>query len=123
MAAASSPSSSSTPSSSSSVSASSSKRAESRASNLRRLQAWSGLASFDTDDETVATWYEDNRAVVQGKIEEMRAEGVAFDVAQLLARDQEGALKGVAQVLGMLPVEEKERVLKYLSQVLSLIHI
>jgi len=52
---------------------------------------------------------------VQEKIEALKTETVAYDIAALMRSNKEGGLKGVAQVLGMLPVEEKEKVLKYLA--------
>jgi len=97
------------------MAASSPKDLNSRTANLKHLEAWSGLQNFGTDDQAVAQWYEENRKSVQEKIEAIKTETVAYDVASLLRGNKEGGLKGVAQVLSMLPVEEKEKVLKYLS--------
>lgn len=88
----------------------------SREHKIELLRAWSGVAGFDTDDKAAATWYEENRKVVNAKVEVLKADAVAYDVAALMrGNHKEGALKGVQQVLSMLPVEEREGVLKFLS--------
>ncbi|CAI7638105.1 unnamed protein product [Penicillium glandicola] len=88
-----------------------------RAAHLRTLHAWTGLLSeeLEHDDHKVAVWYEENKKIVQSKIESLRTDGVASEVAQLLIGNKEGGLRGVQQVLSMLPVEERENVLKYLG--------
>jgi acetyl-CoA carboxylase/biotin carboxylase 1 len=88
-----------------------------REAHLRTLLSWSGLLDreFDQNDRKVATWYEENKKNIFAKIEVLKTESVALDVAQLLMSNKEGGLKGVQQVLSMLPVEERESVLKYLS--------
>ncbi|KAK3050680.1 acetyl-coenzyme-A carboxylase [Extremus antarcticus] len=98
------------------MAASQSKELVSRAANLRTLEAWSAVPNFDTDDTKVAMWYEDNRKMISDKIEALKAETVAYDVAALLRGNKTGGLKGVAQVLSMLPVDEKEEVLKWLAK-------
>lgn len=87
----------------------------SRARNLEILAAWTGTSSFATADREVATWYEENRKSVHEKIEGLKSEGVAFDVAALLRSNGKGGLKGVQQVLSMLPAEEREEALRFLS--------
>lgn len=86
-----------------------------RATNLQSLQAWTGIEAFEQDDRAVAVWYEENKKAVHIKLEALRTEGVAFDIAVLLRGSKEGGLKGIKQVLGMLPVEEREETLKFLS--------
>ena len=98
------------------MAASSPKDLVNRQSNLRTLEAWSGLPKFATDDMNVATWYEENRKMIHDKIEKMKTEAIAYDVAALLRSNKEGGLAGVAQVLSMLPVAEKEEVLRRLSK-------
>ncbi|KAJ5788255.1 Acetyl-coenzyme A carboxyltransferase N-terminal [Penicillium paradoxum] len=90
---------------------------ESRADHLRTLHAWTGMLDeeLEHDDQKVASWYEENKKLVQSKVESLRTEGVASEVAQLLIGNKEGGLRGVQQVLSMLPVEERESVLKYLA--------
>ena len=87
----------------------------SREQQLEMLQAWTSIGPFERDDRSVAMWYEENRKEVHGKIEALKAEGIAFEVASLLRNNKDGGLKGIRQVLGMLPVEERESVLKYLG--------
>lgn len=88
-----------------------------RAHHLKTLCAWSGLLDkeFEYNDRKVATWYEDNKKMIHAKVDALKTESVAYDVAQLLMSNKDGGLKGVQQVLSMLPIEEKESVLKYLS--------
>lgn len=98
------------------MAASSPKDLISRTSNMRTLEAWSGLPKFSTDDMNVAVWYEENRKMITDKIEKMKTEAVSYDVAALLRSNKEGGLAGVAQVLSMLPVAEKEEVLRRLAK-------
>jgi len=87
----------------------------SRTRNLETLAAWTGIPNFKTADREVAMWYEENRKVVHEKVEALKAEGIAFEVASLLRSNGRGGLKGVQQVLSMLPATEREEALKYLS--------
>ncbi|RFU30919.1 hypothetical protein B7463_g5389, partial [Scytalidium lignicola] len=82
---------------------------------LQTLAAWTGIPDFDTADRTVAMWYEENRKVIHDKVEAMKTEGVAFEVAQLLSGNAKGGLKGVQMVLSMLPASEREEALKFLK--------
>ncbi|CAG7971540.1 unnamed protein product [Penicillium salamii] len=88
-----------------------------RAAHLRSLHAWTGLLDeeLENNDQKVSAWYEENKKFVQTKIDALRTEGVASEVAQLLIGNKDGGLRGVQQVLSMLPVEEREEVLKYLG--------
>lgn len=90
-----------------------------RDSHISTLQAWSGLlqSEFDRNDRKVALWYEENKKSIYAKIEALKTDTIASDVAQLLIGNKEGGLKGVQQVLSMLPAEERESVLKYLGSV------
>lgn len=88
----------------------------SRGGNLHTLEAWSGLPNFAVDDRHVAVWYEEHRKTINDKIEALKTEMVAYDIASLMRSNKQGGLKGVAQVLGMLPVAEKEEVLKWLAK-------
>ena len=86
-----------------------------RTTSLQNLRAWTGLTDFDNNDRNVAMWYEQNKDIVTTKMEALKSEGVAFDIAALLRSNKEGGLKGIKQVLGMLPVGEREQTLKYLT--------
>ncbi|THZ98158.1 acetyl-CoA carboxylase acc1 [Aureobasidium pullulans] len=92
-----------------------SKELISRTKNLQTLEAWSGVPQFATEDQKVAQWYEENRQDIYSKIEGLKQDSIAYDVAAMLRANKEGGLKGIAQMLSMLPVEEKEQILKQLS--------
>lgn len=87
-----------------------------RAHALQTLAAWTAIPKFDTADREVSMWYEDNRKLIGEKVENMKTDGVAFDVATLLRGNSKGGLKGVQQVLSMLPAVEREEALRFLSQ-------
>lgn len=87
----------------------------SRTRHLETLAAWTGIPNFMNADKEVAMWYEENRKTVHEKVEALKMDGVAFEVASLLRGNSKGGLKGVQQVLSMLPVEEREEALKFLS--------
>ncbi|KAF7879899.1 uncharacterized protein EAF02_007536 [Botrytis sinoallii] len=95
-----------------------------RPENLRKLAAWTAIPAFQTDDKSVAMWYEENRKVVHEKVEQMKVEGVAAEVSALLRASgpsakgglSGGAMAGIRQVLSMLPVEEREEALKFLGR-------
>ncbi|KAF4635320.1 hypothetical protein G7Y89_g2785 [Cudoniella acicularis] len=86
----------------------------SRARHLETLAAWTAIPKFSTADHSVAMWYEENRKLVHEKVEALKSEGVAFEVASLLRGNSKGGLKGVQQVLSMLPADEREEALKFL---------
>jgi acetyl-CoA carboxylase/biotin carboxylase 1 len=86
----------------------------SRARHLETLAAWTGIPKFSHADRDVAMWYEENRKIVHEKVEALKTEGVAFDVASLLRGNSKGGLEGVQQVLSMLPADEREEALKFL---------
>ncbi|KAL8690201.1 MAG: hypothetical protein Q9218_004295 [Villophora microphyllina] len=86
-----------------------------RAHNLDTLRAWTGVEDFEHNDRAVACWYEENKKLVNTKVDTLQSEGIASDVASLMRSNKNGGLAGVKQVLSMLPVEEREEVLKQLS--------
>ena len=59
------------------MAAASTKELASRDSDLHKLERWSGISSFDTDDAAVAQWYEENRKEIGGKIDAMKTESIA----------------------------------------------
>ncbi|KAF1988887.1 acetyl-CoA carboxylase acc1 [Aulographum hederae CBS 113979] len=87
-----------------------------KSNRLEKLRAWSGVEKFDTNDKGVAVWYEENRKEINSKVDMMKKEGIAADVAGLMRKDREGALKGVKQMMEMMPVQEREELLKMLSK-------
>lgn len=90
--------------------------ASTRARSISMLKAWSNIPQFDTDDMSVATWYEENKANVQERIEKLRGEATALKVAQIISDDRENGLRGVMSLLQTLPTAEKEQVLKALNK-------
>jgi acetyl-CoA carboxylase/biotin carboxylase 1 len=86
-----------------------------RGRNLAFLAAWTGIPNFSTADREVALWYEENRKLVDEKIECLKAEEVAYDIASLLRVDRKGGLKGVQLVLSMLSAKDREEALQFLN--------
>ncbi|KAM5439527.1 acetyl-coenzyme-A carboxylase [Microsporum ferrugineum] len=88
-----------------------------RDENLTKLQSWTGIPDneFESNDRDVAIWYEENKKNVYEKIEALKTDGIAAEVAALLMGNKEGGLRGVQKVLSMLPETEKAAVLKYLG--------
>lgn len=87
----------------------------SRANNMRTLRAWSNVSDYEHDDMSVAIWCEENRTTVNAKVDALKSEGVAYDIAALLRSDKDGGLKGLKTALSMMPVEEREETLKFLQ--------
>jgi acetyl-CoA carboxylase/biotin carboxylase 1 len=87
-----------------------------RVKGLEMLKAWSNIPKFEHDDMSVAEWYEENRKNVHERVEMLKRDGIAMEVAQLMRKDREGGLKGVMTLLSTLPTGEKEEVLKMLSR-------
>ncbi|KAF4119397.1 acetyl-CoA carboxylase / biotin carboxylase 1 [Geosmithia morbida] len=90
------------------------KTSELRAQHLLLLKSWSGLEDWDKNDRRVTEWYESDRKVIGEKVEALRAEKLATDVAALVRGNMKASLKGVRDVMRVMPVEEKEALLKYL---------
>ncbi|KAH9861471.1 acetyl-coenzyme-A carboxylase [Plenodomus biglobosus] len=87
-----------------------------RARGLDMLKHLCNMPNWETDDMAAAVWYEENRQMVADKLEQLKKEGIAMEVAQLMRRDREGGLKGVVAMLSTLPTSEKEEVLKLLNR-------
>jgi len=86
-----------------------------RAVHLANLVQWVNVDNFDEDDRGVAQWYEDNRTDLHARIDAIKNDNVAIEVASLLRGNKSGGLKGVKQILGMLSGDERQEVLKYLA--------
>jgi acetyl-CoA carboxylase/biotin carboxylase 1 len=87
-----------------------------RQRGFEMLRHLSNIPDFDNDDMGVATWYEEHRPLVSDKIEKLKTEGIALEIATLMRKDREGGLKGVMSLLSTLPTGEKEEVIKMLSK-------
>ncbi|OAA55536.1 acetyl-carboxylase [Niveomyces insectorum RCEF 264] len=91
--------------------------AQTRARHLQLLEAWSAVPEFNKADREVAQWYEENKKVVQEKLEALKADAVASDIRELIRSNKKdnAAWKGVRDVLRVMPVADKEKLLKFLS--------
>ena len=87
-----------------------------RARGFEMLKHLSSIPDWEQDDMAAATWYEENKPLVSEKIEQLKTDGIADEIAQLMRKDREGGLKGVISLLSTLPTSEKEEVLKMLSK-------
>ena len=74
-------------------------------------------ADFNTDDRGVATWYEEHRKEIAAKIDLLKVEATAVEVAALVSREKEGGWRGIRRVLEQLPVGEREEVSKDVERV------
>ncbi|KAI0006912.1 acetyl-CoA carboxylase [Xylariaceae sp. FL0662B] len=88
---------------------------ENRQHHLRLLAAWSGISDFDRNDKDVVSWYEENAQTISTKVEQIKSEAVAREMAGLLRGDKPAALKGLRDMLHMMPVGEREEIMKYLN--------
>ena len=92
-----------------------------RAENLARLRSLvvsdENSTIFDEDDRLVAMWYEDNMKDVLIKIEGLKQDGIAAQVAALISDHGKSALKGVAMALAGMSPEVKAMALKALGGV------
>ncbi|CAK7201522.1 acetyl-coenzyme-A carboxylase [Sporothrix eucalyptigena] len=91
--------------------------AQTRARHLTLLEAWSAVPEFKKADREVAQWYEENKKVVQEKLEALKADAVASEIRELIRSNKKdnAAWKGVRDVLRVMPVVDKEKLLKFLS--------
>lgn len=88
---------------------------EARQEHLRMLAAWSGIPKFSRSDREVVTWYEENAKTISSKVEQMKAEAVSQQMAELMSSDKAAALKGLKELLHTIPVGEREEIMKYLK--------
>ena len=95
---------------------STSKTSEIRAHNLQQLKSWSELPDWETDDQAVTEWYETERKKIGERVEALKAEKLATDVATLVGDNKRAGWKGVRDALRVMPVEEREELFKYLQE-------
>ncbi|KAF1971051.1 acetyl-CoA carboxylase [Bimuria novae-zelandiae CBS 107.79] len=87
-----------------------------RAKSLEMMKAWSQIPQFEQDDMSVATWYEENRASIHERVEALKRDTVAIEVATMIRTNREGGVKGLMTLLSTLPTSEKEELLKMLTR-------
>jgi acetyl-CoA carboxylase/biotin carboxylase 1 len=98
---------------------------EARDRHLQLLEAWCGIPNFDTSDFEVSKWYEQNKKLVQKKMDVLKSEAIAAEMRELVragssANDEAAdgaAWKGVRDMLRVMPVEERDKILDYLKHV------
>ena len=95
---------------------STSKTSEIRAHNLHQLKSWSEIPDWETDDQAVTEWYETERKKIGERVEALKAEKLANDVATLVGDNKRAGWKGVRDALRVMPVEEREELFKYLQE-------
>ncbi|KAH7329548.1 acetyl-CoA carboxylase [Stachybotrys elegans] len=86
-----------------------------RARNLHLLESWSGIVGWARNDKEVAEWFDRERKTISEKVEALKADKVASEVAEVVRSQQKAGWKGVREVLRVMPVEEREAILKYLK--------
>lgn len=92
------------------------KKADIRARNLHLLESWSGIVGWDKDDKAVAEWYEKERKSIGEKVDALKADKLATDVAEVVRSHKTAGWKGIRDVLRVMPVEERDALLKYLKE-------
>ncbi|KAF4472190.1 acetyl- carboxylase [Fusarium albosuccineum] len=92
------------------------KNTETRAKYLHLLRSWSGIVDWEKDDQAVTEWYETERKTISEKVESLKSEVLAAEVASVVRGHAKAGWTGVREVLRVMPVEEREQILKYLQQ-------
>jgi acetyl-CoA carboxylase/biotin carboxylase 1 len=95
--------------------ASAAKATELRVYNQRLLESWSGIVGWEREDKAVSEWFDKERKTISEKVEALKAEKVATEVAEVVRSQKSAGWKGVREVLRVMPVEERESLLKYLQ--------
>ncbi|KAI5794170.1 acetyl-CoA carboxylase-like protein [Pyronema domesticum] len=94
-------------------------KSSTRAENLERLKSLvvddESSTVFEDNDRLVANWYEENMKDILQKIDGLKQDGIAAQVASLIEENGKHALRGVALALGKLPAEQRENILKLLA--------
>jgi len=84
--------------------------------NLSMLSSWSAVANYHNEDRAVAEWFESNRRAITEKVEKLKAQNLAAQLASVVRENKEAGWKGIREVLRMMPVEEREKALKFLGE-------
>lgn len=86
-----------------------------RARNLHLLESWSGIVGWSNEDQQVAEWFDRERKNISEKVDALKADKLAAEVAEVVRAQKQAGFKGVREVLRVMPVEEREAILKYLK--------
>ncbi|KFA48248.1 hypothetical protein S40293_07364 [Stachybotrys chartarum IBT 40293] len=86
-----------------------------RAHNLHLLESWSGIVGWARNDKEVAEWFDKERKTISEKVEGLKSDKLAGEVADVVRSQKQAGFKGVRDVLRVMPVEEREAILKYLK--------
>jgi acetyl-CoA carboxylase/biotin carboxylase 1 len=89
---------------------------ETRDRYMHLLRSWSGIVDWEKDDQAVTEWYETERKTISEKVESLKSEVLAAEVASVVRGHAKAGWTGVREVLRVMPVEEREQILKYLQQ-------
>jgi acetyl-CoA carboxylase/biotin carboxylase 1 len=92
------------------------KTVETREKYMHLLRSWSGIVNWEKDDRAVTEWYETERKAIGEKVEALKSEVLAAEVANVVRGHAKAGWTGVREVLRVMPVEEREQILKYLQQ-------
>ena len=88
---------------------------ELRSRHLHMLKTWSTIVDWDKDDRAVTEWYESERKGIGEKVQNLKSETLADDVAKLVRDGKKAGWQGVRDVLRVMPPEERDEILKYLK--------
>ena len=88
---------------------------ETRAHNLNLLRSWSAIPNWETEDQAVTEWYETEREQIKERMEALKAEKLAEDIASLVSDNKRAGWKGVRDALRVLPPEERDELFAYLK--------
>ncbi|CAH0047847.1 unnamed protein product [Clonostachys solani] len=90
-------------------------KSQQRAQNLHLLKSWSGINDWEKNDQAVSEWYESERKKIGEKVEALKNEHLAEEVATLVRDNKRAGWKGVRDALRVMPVEERDELFKYLK--------
>jgi acetyl-CoA carboxylase/biotin carboxylase 1 len=86
-----------------------------RIEKVARLRSWYPPTLDHEDDQSVATWIEENHEQLDAMVKKLKDEAFAQNIAQLIRSNHDSAISGLAEVIGLLSAEDKEKILKGLK--------
>lgn len=94
----------------------SAKATEARTKGLKMLESWSGISGWDKKDQEVAEWYEKETTSIAQKIEALKSDRLAAELAEAVRGNEKAGWKGIRELLRVMPVEEREAIFTYLKE-------